>query len=312
MSDLILREKEGEMVTMLHIAAENARPEIARFLIKECGADVNAKILPAPSEEEDEEYIGHWTPLHCAVSNIRLTFGRKERICTKERMELIETLIKNDADVNFAVVIAAPDEGPDEGLEVDSPFHSLFDGPRVVTPSPFHLLLDKMRHRDKEWIEFGYLRLFLSSGAIIDEKGIKKAYGDPSEVLLCIISKAIHLLRKRERVPRIVYDLLLTDTDKAFLKNLALSIEKRLPVCSFKLFLKIRDFISLRGLFMAYGYARIKSLTQFFLDNTYRLRDKNMMRKAADRRDFKAEFQNFLEPDEREIVDPTIDLLCRA
>ena len=40
--------------------------------------------------------------------------------------------------------------------------------------------------------------------------------------------------------------------------------------------------------------------------------DKNMMRKAADRRDFKAEFHNFLEPDEIEKVDPIIDLLCRA
>ena len=138
-------------------------------------------------------------------------------------------------------------------------------------------------------------------------------HGAPS-ILLCIISKAIHLLRKRERVPRIVYDLLLTDTDKAFLKNLALSIEKRLPECSFKLFLKIRDFISLRGLFMAYGYARMNP-TQAddgfcFDNNTNRLRDKNMMRKAADRRDFKAEFQNFLEPDEIGIVNPTIHMLC--
>ena len=210
-------------------------------------------------------------------------------------MEVIETLIKNDADVNAADVTTNPDEGPDdEGHEIDS---------------PFHLLLGETRRMDKGGVEFGYLRLFLSAGAIIDKRAIQKVHGAPS-ILLCIISKAIHLLRKRERVPRIVYDLLLTDTEKAFLKNLALSIEKRLPECSFTLFLKIRDFISLRGLFMAYGFARIKSLTQFFLDNTNRLRDKNMMRKAADRRDFKAEFQNFLEPDEIGIVNPTIHMLC--
>ena len=42
----------------------------------------------------------------------------------------------------------------------------------------------------------------------------------------------------------------------------------------------------------------------------WRKMDKNMMRKAADRRDFKAEFQNFLEPDEIGIVNPTIHMLC--
>ena len=57
---------------------------------------------------------------------------------------------------------------------------------------------------------------------------------------------------------------------KKFLLNLALSLEVRLPECSLKLFLMIRNFVSYHGLFMGHG----------FVTDTSRLRE--YMKKNVD------------------------------
>ena len=134
------------------------------------------------------------------------------------------------------------------------------------TTSPFHLMLREIRRLYCGVRATRYMRLFLTGGAKIDEKAIRL---DTSK-LLRTISKGAHLLFDRKRVPQIVFDALRKDKDKIFLMNLALSVEMRLPECSLKVYVLIRDYVSLYGLFMGHGYTTDRSeLQKYMRDNVF-------------------------------------------
>ena len=211
--------------TSLHCATLEGHVDVAKLLIQN-GADVNAVNK------------GNWTSLHFTT--------------WKGHVDVVKLLIQNGADVNSV------DKDKRTSLHVAARYGHVDVAKLLIHNGADVNAVDKWKQSvlyfaSCDAISVPLIFELLCFGAKIDRTALEK----DKTGLLIQIEKSLEKLRNGDQ--RITN--LCSNEENRFLWNLAFCLTLRTKVSAFKVYYKIRSFITFRGIFMASGFDIAQGIT---------------------------------------------------
>eukprot|EP00938_MAST-03A_sp_MAST-3A-sp1_P000617 g617.t1 len=251
--------------TALHLTVSRGHVDVAKVLIQN-GADVNAVNeldgKTALHNVIDEVYIGDDVRMQIAMlliqngADVNIVDKKKRsalRIALfKRHTEVAKVLIQNGADANeFGILHSAAKKGYADvvklllqnGADVNSVLKEYRDGKISKSTTALDLAV---RHVGK-YAQVPCALLLICFGAEIDERTIEF---DRKAKILRPIVKRLKLLRSGKSIGA----SMLSNEERRFMWNLALSFTIKHRAVAFRMYYKICSYITFHGIFMGLGY----------------------------------------------------------